>query len=101
MKEVRGGDEKWQDKHLPTDAKVLFKDQVVPRLRQLLGTLEPWACLTPEHVQEALDDVFEPGKYKAAKNEVFFNLVRVVSYVYLKFSNLLLLGGQNADGNMA
>jgi hypothetical protein len=76
MKDVHGGDEKWQDKHLPADAKVLFKDQVVPRLRLLLGSLEPWASLTLEHVQTVLDSVFMPGKYKAAKKEVFFNLVR-------------------------
>ena len=75
MKEARGGDEKWQEKHLPADAKVLFKDEVIPRLRHLLGTLEPWTPLTPAHVKTVLDSVFGPGKYKPAKNEVFFNLV--------------------------
>ena len=76
MKAARGGDEKWQDKHLPAEAKELFKDQVIPRLRQVLGTLEPWTSLTLEHVQTALDSVFKRGTYTAVKNEVFYNLVR-------------------------
>jgi hypothetical protein len=76
MKEARGGDEKWQEKHLPADAKARFKDEVIPRVRRLLGSLEPWTLLTPEHVQEVLDDVFGEGTYQAARNEVFYNLVR-------------------------
>ena len=80
MKEVRGGDEKWQDKHLPADAKVRFKEEVVPRIRQLLGSLDPWEPLTPEHVQKVLDDVFGEGKYQATRNEVFFNLVRCLLF---------------------
>src|ERR1700759_1648502 len=75
MKDVRGGDDKWQEKHLPADAKARFKEDVVPRVRQLLGSLDPWAALTPAHVQTVLDLVFGEGKYQAAKNEVFFNLV--------------------------
>jgi len=76
MKDIRSGDEKWQEKHLPADAKTLFKDQVIPRLRQLLGALDPWANLTLDHVQKILDSVFGIDKYKAVKNEVFFGLVR-------------------------
>lgn len=76
MKEKRGGDDKWQDKHLPTDAKGPFRDEVVPRIRQLLGSLEPWTVLTPGHVQASLDNVFGHGTHTAAKDEVFFNLVR-------------------------
>ncbi|KAM6491496.1 hypothetical protein JOM56_013065 [Amanita muscaria] len=77
MKEVRGGDEKWQEKHLPNGTRSLFKDEVIPRTRQLLGTLEPWTLLTPELVQPILDEVFGKGMYMAARNEVFFNLAKM------------------------
>jgi hypothetical protein len=90
MKAARGGDEKWQEKHLPADAKIIFKDEVIPRLRYLLGTLEPWTPLTPEHVQTVIDTVFVPERYKAAKDEVFFNLVRYFNYVSTSLTSFAL-----------
>jgi hypothetical protein len=89
MKEARGGAEKWQERHLPSDAKSQFKDDVVPRVRQLIGSLDPWVQLTPEHVQKVLNHVYGDGKYQASKNDVFFNLVcRRLTY-YLFFLILL------------
>lgn len=75
MKESRGGDDKWQEKHLPPEAKARFKEEVVPHIRLLLGSLEPWDLLTPEHVQKVLDLVYGVGTYQATKTDPFFNLV--------------------------
>ncbi|KIL54640.1 hypothetical protein M378DRAFT_18705 [Amanita muscaria Koide BX008] len=57
--------------------KTMKEDEVIPRTRQLLGTLEPWTLLTPELVQPILDEVFGKRMYTAARNEVFFNLAKM------------------------
>ncbi|KAM6488993.1 hypothetical protein JOM56_015546 [Amanita muscaria] len=77
MKEARGGDERWKEKHLPEDSKQLFKEEVLPRIRQLLGALEPWAILTHGHVQNVLDQVFGEGKYSAVNDKVFYGLAKM------------------------
>ncbi|KAM6491427.1 hypothetical protein JOM56_013201 [Amanita muscaria] len=77
MKEARGGDDRWKEKHLPEDSKQLFKEEVLPRIRQLLGALEPWAILTHGHVQNVLDQVFGEGKYSAVNDKVFYGLAAV------------------------
>ncbi|KAM6491212.1 hypothetical protein JOM56_013451 [Amanita muscaria] len=84
MKEARGGDcyncrgdERWKEKHLPEDSKQLFKEEVLPRICQLLGALEPWAILTHGHIQNVLDQVFGEGKYSAVNNKVFYGLAKM------------------------
>ncbi|KAJ7115097.1 hypothetical protein C8R43DRAFT_1242445 [Mycena crocata] len=74
-KAVRGGALKWTLKDLPPGTAAEFSDELVPRARELAGTLNPWLSLTLKQVRELVDDVFGKDKYEVTKNGVWFGLV--------------------------
>lgn len=77
-KELRGGANKWQLKHLPEGADSdAFTLLVTPLAKIKAGTLDPWASLTTMHIQDIVDDVYGPGRFKVEDDDVWCGLVRL------------------------
>lgn len=58
-KELRGGSNKWQLKHLPEGADPdAFTSMVAPLAKIKAGTLDPWANLSVPQIQGIVDDVY-------------------------------------------
>ncbi|KAK0432233.1 hypothetical protein EV421DRAFT_2001322 [Armillaria borealis] len=73
--QVRSGKKKWNMNHLPDGTQEAFSKQMVPYLREKVGwSSKPWASLTAEDVQEAIDVEFGSGKYGIAEKGAWMGL---------------------------
>jgi hypothetical protein len=79
-KQLRGGANKWQLKHLPEGADPdAFTSMVTPLAKIKAGTLEPWASLSVVQIQEIVEDVYGPGRFTVEDEDMWCGLVRVSS----------------------
>jgi hypothetical protein len=80
-RDLRGGEKKWQLKHLPDTVNTAkpFRDDLTPLAIAKAGTLLPWASLTVEQVQELVDLVFGVGQYKVDQATAWCGLVSLLS----------------------
>lgn len=76
QKDARGGDKKWQLKHLPAGTADIFTKDVVPHAREKAGTLNPWNTLSVRQIQDLVDEVYGNGQYVVTEDNVWFGLVR-------------------------
>ncbi|KAJ6583692.1 hypothetical protein B0H10DRAFT_2234784 [Mycena sp. CBHHK59/15] len=95
-KAARGGDAKWQLKHLPEGTAAKFTDELVPLARELAGARiltsplnkqphtskdtppparSPWDALTVKQIQGLVDKVYSAGKYTVKNRDVWVGLV--------------------------
>ena len=75
-RELRDGADKWTLKHLPPGTAARYTNEVVPLLKEIMGTKEPWKVVTVSEVQEAVDRVFGKGQYPVAYKSAWYGLVR-------------------------
>jgi hypothetical protein len=76
QKEARGGDKKWQLKHLPSrEIADTFTSVIIPRAREKAGALNPWGTLSVKQVQDLVDEVYGEGKHEVTEDNVWFGLV--------------------------
>ncbi|KAG6808816.1 hypothetical protein H0H92_002794 [Tricholoma furcatifolium] len=75
--DLRGGAKKWNLDHLPNSSKTKskFSNEVVPRAKQKVGTLAPWANLSTKDLQHIIDVVYGKGVYTTEKSDVWHGLV--------------------------
>ena len=62
---LKNGAKNWLLEHLPEEARTQFMNAVIPHTWKKLGTLEPWANLTIDHVKEIVDEELEKGLTKS------------------------------------
>ncbi|KAG6821710.1 hypothetical protein H0H92_001280, partial [Tricholoma furcatifolium] len=75
QKEIRGGEKKWNLKHLPSvELRDKFSDIAVALAKQKAGTLKPWAGLSVRDVQEIIDTVFGEDEYVVSSGDVWTGL---------------------------
>ncbi|KAJ7778851.1 hypothetical protein DFH07DRAFT_796241 [Mycena maculata] len=65
-KEQRGNAKKWTLQHLPPGTSSQFTNGVAPLVRELAGTLHPWAGLTVAQMQHIVDRVYKQGSFAPA-----------------------------------
>ncbi|KAJ6626371.1 hypothetical protein B0H10DRAFT_2304101 [Mycena sp. CBHHK59/15] len=77
-KAARGGDAKWQLKHLPADTAEKFTNEVVPLACELAGvnsTGSQWDGLTVAQIQTIVDKVYGANKYVVRQKDVWTGLI--------------------------
>ena len=74
---------------LPSGTRDIFTNALIPLLKIKAGTLEPWAGISSEHVQELVNTVFPEANHVVVDNDVWCGLVRHDSSLF--FSLILLL----------
>ncbi|KAG6808425.1 hypothetical protein H0H92_004154 [Tricholoma furcatifolium] len=75
QKEIRGGEKKWNLKHLPSvELRDKFSNIAVALAKQKAGTLKPWAGLSVRDVQDIIDTVFGEDKYVVSSGDVWTGL---------------------------
>ncbi|KAJ6545944.1 hypothetical protein B0H10DRAFT_1969834 [Mycena sp. CBHHK59/15] len=75
QKQQRGGATKWGLVHLPPSTQLQFTDQVVPLVRELVGTLPPWASPTIKQTQDIIDKVYGAGKHVVTAGDPWIGLI--------------------------
>ncbi|KAG6806456.1 hypothetical protein H0H92_011270, partial [Tricholoma furcatifolium] len=73
--DLRGGSKKWNLNHIPTDAKDVFSDKVVPLVKAKVGTMEPWASIDLKGLQKIVDDVFGDEGYELSAGDAWTSLI--------------------------
>ncbi len=74
--QARGGKKKWTTNHLPDGTQDAFGKRIVPYLREKVGqSVTPWAPLSVEDVQEAVDLEFGRTEYCVAEKGAWMGLV--------------------------
>ncbi|KAJ7194143.1 hypothetical protein GGX14DRAFT_576630 [Mycena pura] len=81
-KAQRGDSRKWKLSHLPEGTAERFTNDVVPLMRERLGTLKPWEGLTVEQVQLIVDRVYGAGTHEVTAAGAWFGLVAYRSTDY-------------------
>lgn len=76
---LKNGAKNWVLEHLPQEAQTKFTNAVVPRTWKKLGSLEPWANLSVDHVREIVDEVFGEGTHKVERKGPWMGLVSFYS----------------------
>ncbi|KAG6825470.1 hypothetical protein H0H92_003616 [Tricholoma furcatifolium] len=75
QKEIRGGEKKWNLKHLPSvELRDKFSDIAIALAKQKAGTLKPWAGLSVREVQDIIDTVFGKNEYVVSSGDVWTGL---------------------------
>ncbi|KAG6883646.1 hypothetical protein C0992_008228, partial [Termitomyces sp. T32_za158] len=75
MTELRGGKKKWNLNHLPPGTASKFTSNVVPLVKEKVGTLAPWANLSTPQLQSIIDTVYQDGSYNVEGGDVWHGLV--------------------------
>ncbi|KAK0445689.1 uncharacterized protein EV420DRAFT_1717449 [Desarmillaria tabescens] len=74
-RQARGGKNKWTTNHLPDGTQDAFSKWIVPYLREKVGqSVTPWASLSVEDVQEAVDIEFGRTEYCVAEKGAWMSL---------------------------
>lgn len=82
QKEARGGDKKWQLKHLPSrEIADTFTSVIIPCAREKAGALKPWESLSVKQVQDLVDEVYGEGKHEVTEDNVWFGLVCLLPHL--------------------
>ncbi len=83
-REVHGGAKKWNANHLPNGTQEGFSKRIVPYLHKKFGcSTKPWAPLTIDDVQEAVNLKFGLGQYFIAEKGAWMSLVSCYELPYL------------------
>ncbi len=87
-RQARGGKKKWTTSDLPDGTQDAFSKRIVPYLREKVGqSVTPWAPLSVEDVQDALDVEFGRTEYCVAERGAWMGLVRC-SYLSAIYNTL-------------
>ncbi|KAG6898429.1 hypothetical protein C0992_004140 [Termitomyces sp. T32_za158] len=73
--ELRGGKKKWTHNHLPPNTDDKFKNDVLPLVKEKVGTLAPWSNLPSTELQNIVDRVYGINVYDIDDNPAWAGLV--------------------------
>ncbi|KAG6808990.1 hypothetical protein H0H92_002080 [Tricholoma furcatifolium] len=66
---------KWNLNHIPSEAKDLFSDEVVPLVKAKVGTMAPWATINLKDLQIIVDGVYGQDVYDLQAGDAWTGLM--------------------------